>query len=142
VPELSAHQIPVEQTRELRQSILRPHESLAQLAVGEPAEVFAAGVLDDDGTALAVGFIAPDGPPGSWRVRAMATVEAARGQGYGAVVLERLLRHAREHGATRVWCNARTPALSFYERAGFHAISEEFEIVAIGPHLVMESSLS
>ncbi len=137
----SAHEIAVEQTRVLRQSILRPHESLAQLAAGEPAEVFAAGVLDDDGTPLAVGFIAPDGPPGSWRVRAMATVAAARGQGHGAAVLERLLLHARERCATRVWCNARAPARAFYERAGFHATSQEFEIAPIGSHFVMEVSL-
>jgi GNAT superfamily N-acetyltransferase len=142
VPDASARQIPVEQTRALRQSILRPHESTAQLAAGEPAEVFAAGVLGDEGTPLAVGFIAPDGPPGSWRVRAMATVEPARGCGRGAAVLELLMRHARERGAVRVWCNARTPARSFYERAGFRVISDEFEIVPIGPHVVMESSLS
>ena len=41
-------------------------------------------------------------------------------------------------GATRVWCNARMPARSLYERAGFKAISEEFDLPPIGPHLVME----
>jgi predicted GNAT family N-acyltransferase len=36
-----------------------------------------------------------------------------------------------------VWCNARTPALRLYERAGFERESGEFEIPGIGPHFVM-----
>ena len=36
-----------------------------------------------------------------------------------------------------MWCNARTPALSLYARAGFQPESEEFEISGIGPHFVM-----
>jgi GNAT superfamily N-acetyltransferase len=141
VAKISVVQIPVEQTRALRQSVLRPHESLDQLAADEPGDVYAAGVFRD-GALVAVGFAAPDGPPGSWRVRAMATVAEERGRGLGAAVLEALVRHVREHGGVRVWCNARTPARAFYERAGFHATSQEFEIAPIGAHFVMERSLS
>jgi hypothetical protein len=36
-----------------------------------------------------------------------------------------------------VWCNARTPAVGLYERAGFAIESGEFEIEGIGPHFVM-----
>jgi carboxymethylenebutenolidase len=38
----------------------------------------------------------------------------------------------------RVWCNARTPARTLYERAGFVVASEEFEPPNIGPHYRME----
>jgi ribosomal protein S18 acetylase RimI-like enzyme len=134
-------QIPIEQTRVLRQSILRAHESVEQLAAHEPPDAYAVGAFERD-ELLAVGFVAPDGPPGSWRVRAMATVAAARGRGLGGAVLAALVEHAREHGAARVWCNARTPARAFYERAGFRVISEEFEIAPIGSHYVMERSPS
>ena len=48
------------------------------------------------------------------------------------------MQHAIAHGATRVWCNARTPALSLYERAGFVVASDEFEPPGIGPHYRME----
>jgi GNAT superfamily N-acetyltransferase len=141
VSEARVLQIPVEQTRALRQSVLRPHESLEQLAADETADVHAVGVLRG-GAVVAVGFVAPDGPPGCWRVRAMATAAQERGRGHGSAVLEALVRHVREHGGVRVWCNARTPARAFYERAGFHTISDEFEIALIGPHFVMERSLS
>jgi predicted GNAT family N-acyltransferase len=40
-----------------------------------------------------------------------------------------------------VWCNARTPARAFYERAGFRTVSDEFELPEIGPHYVMELRL-
>jgi ribosomal protein S18 acetylase RimI-like enzyme len=56
-------------------------------------------------------------------------------------VLDALVHHAVAEGATRVWCNARTPARSFYERAGLHVISEEFDIRDIGPHYVMERAV-
>lgn len=140
--ERSVRQIPLAQTRALRQALLRQHESVEQLAAGEPADAYAVGAFDDgQAEPLAVGFVSPDGPPGSWRVRAMATAPQARRRGLGAAVLEQLVDHARANGAVRVWCNARTPARAFYERAGFHATSDEFEIPPIGPHFVMERRL-
>jgi ribosomal protein S18 acetylase RimI-like enzyme len=73
-------------------------------------------------------------------VRGMATAPAVRGRGSGAAVLSALVEHAMQHGATRIWCNARLPARSLYERAGFVVISDVFEPPAIGPHVVMELS--
>jgi len=126
-----------EQTRTLRQAVLRPHQKLDELAGSEPPGAVAAGAFED-GELIAVGLIGPDGEPGAWRIRGMATAPHARRRGAGSAVLSTLLAHAERAGALRIWCNARTPALSLYERAGFHATSEEFEIPEIGPHFVME----
>jgi ribosomal protein S18 acetylase RimI-like enzyme len=123
-------------TRPLRQHVLRPHESLEELASHEPPGVHAVGAFAGD-ELIAVGFVCPDGEPGEWRVRGMATASEYRGRGAGAAILEQLVDHARAHGASRVWCNARTPALGLYERAGFERESDEFEIPGIGPHFVM-----
>jgi GNAT superfamily N-acetyltransferase len=123
-------------TRALRQRVLRPHESLEELASHEPPGVHAVGAFDGD-ELVGVGFVCPDGEPGEWRVRGMATVPELRGHGVGSAILAALLDHARAQGATRVWCNARTPARSLYARAGFQVESEEFEIPGIGPHFVM-----
>ena len=68
----------------------------------------------------------------------MATAPGARGKGAGTAVLDALLAHATAEGAQRIWCNARTPARRFYERAGFRVISEEFDLPMIGSHVVME----
>jgi GNAT superfamily N-acetyltransferase len=141
VPDLTVREIPIADTRPLRQSILRPHQTLEALAAHEPPDAYAVGVFRER-ELIAVGFIAPDGEPGSWRIRGMATVATARGGGAGTAVLDALVTHAREKGGTRVWCNARTPARSLYERAGFVVSSEEFELPQIGPHFVMERNLA
>jgi ribosomal protein S18 acetylase RimI-like enzyme len=129
--------VSLEQTRSLRQAVLRPHEALEQMASSEPADAFAVAALDAE-QLVAVGLVAPDGQPGGWRIRGMATAPAARGRGAGTAVLDALLEHALAQGARRIWCNARTPARSLYERAGLRVISEEFELPMIGPHVVME----
>lgn len=133
-------EVSLAQTRPLRHAVLRPHESEQSLAAAEHEGAFALGAFAHE-ELVAVGFVAPDGSPGSWRVRGMATVAHARGKGAGSALLAGLLGHAIAGGAARVWCNARTPARSLYERAGFRVVSEEFEIPGIGPHLVMELSI-
>lgn len=137
MPAPVVREIPIAATRPLRQAILRPHQTLDELAAHEPPAAFAVGAFDGDDL-IAVGFVAREGGPGSWRVRGMATKPEARGRGAGAAVLDALTAHATEQGATRIWCNARTPARSLYERGGFQIASDEFELPDIGPHYVME----
>jgi ribosomal protein S18 acetylase RimI-like enzyme len=107
------------------------------MAAHEPADAFAVAAFEAD-ELIAVGFIAPDGEPGGWRIRGMATAPGARRTGAGTAILDALMRHASAHGARRIWCSARTPARAFYERAGLGVVSEEFELPDIGPHVVME----
>jgi GNAT superfamily N-acetyltransferase len=138
-----------EVVRPLRQRVLRPHQTVAeQVYAGDDdprAAHFAAYADEDDGDGEPVGIasITPephpgDGGPGDFRVRGMATdPERGRGTGAGGALLLACLDHARAHGGTRVWCNARTPARGFYERCGFAVEGEEFELPGIGPHYVM-----
>jgi GNAT superfamily N-acetyltransferase len=129
--------IPLADTRRLRQQVLRPHQTVDELAAHEPAGAVAFGAFE--GSALiAVGLVGPDGEPGDWRVRGMATAPRARGRGAGTQILQALVQHAIAHGARRVWCNARTPALTLYQRQGFVIASDEFEPPDIGPHYRME----
>ena len=134
--------IPVADTRPLRHAVLRPHESIEAIAGHELPDTFAVGAFDDDDQLISVGFVSPDGGPGAWRVRGMATAPEARGRGAGSAVLAALVAHARGRGAARVWCNARVGARTLYERAGFRVSSEEFEVPGIGPHYVMELTLT
>ncbi len=134
---VDVREISIPETRELRQRVLRPHQTLDQVAADEPEAGIALGAFAD-GRLIAVGMITDGEDPGVWRVRGMATDAPARGQGAGSAVLGGLVTRAIERGATRVWCNARTPALSLYERAGFRRASEVFELPDVGPHVVME----
>ena len=138
VPTLDLRSIPLAQSRALRRDVLRPYMTVDELADHEPDDAVAVGVFQDD-ELVAVGLIGPEGEElGDWRIRGMATAPHARGRGAGTKVLQALVQHATDNGATRVWCNARTPARSLYERAGFVATSDEFETPRIGPHYRME----
>jgi ribosomal protein S18 acetylase RimI-like enzyme len=138
--DLHVRAVTLERTRQLRQAVLRPHETVEAMALGEASDAFAVGAFLGE-ELVSVGFIAPDGEPGGWRIRGMATAPGARGKGAGSGVLDALLRHALAAGAQRIWCNARTPARHFYERAGFRVTSNEFELPTIGGQFVMELPL-
>lgn len=73
----------------------------------------------------------------AWQLRGMATLPEVRGAGYGRALVEACLVHCRARGAAIVWCNARTPAVRFYERHGLQTLGEEFEIPTAGPHFRM-----
>jgi ribosomal protein S18 acetylase RimI-like enzyme len=139
--EIDVAAVPLEQTRALRRAVLRPHQTLEQLAAEEPLDAHSLGAFEA-GELIAAGYVLPEGEPGAWRIRSMATVPAARGRGAGSAVLHALIAHAQAQGAARIWCNARSPARSLYERAGLRVVSEEFDVPPIGPHFVMELTVA
>lgn len=130
-------------TRPLRQRVLRP---------GQPLEASVYPGDDDEGTwhfgayldgeCVGIGSLysepRPGTPPPGFRIRGMATAPEIRGRGIGTAVLAAMLRHVAGRGGGEVWCNARSPAIGFYERAGFTVVSEPFDIPGIGPHVVMQ----
>ena len=107
---------------------------------------------DDHADALHVVAVAADGGvvgcatvhPGTWegqpawQLRGMATDAAVRGSGVGRAMLEAIVDAVRQASPARVmWCNARAPAVGFYERNGWEVVSEVFEIPHAGPHVKM-----
>lgn len=120
----------------MRHAVLRPHLTLEEMVESEPPCAHAVGAFED-GELVAVGLIGPDGAPGAWRVRGMATAPEARGRGAGSAVLRTLLDQAWAGGAREVWASVRVPAQTLYKRAGFHVDSDVYEVPHIGPHVVM-----
>jgi len=121
--------------------VLRPHLTIEEMHESEPPHAVGYGAFDG-GELVAVGLIGPEGEPGQWRVRGMATAPAARRRGAGAAVLAALVDHARRRGAREVWASVRTPARTLYERAGFRVDSEVYEVEHIGPHVLMRLPLA
>ena len=83
-----------------------------------------------------------EGAP-AWQLRGMATDPALRGAGVGRAMLtylEHLLLD--ETDVRQMWCNARVPAVGFYERLGWRVASDPFEIPTAGPHVRMTRLLS
>jgi GNAT superfamily N-acetyltransferase len=138
---VSIRPIPAAATRPLRQRILRPHQSIDDLASEEdPAAVWFGAVRDDEviGTASIGSESSPDEPAAHpFRLRAMATAEDARGRGLGRVILDAAIARTRQDGGDLLWCSARTPAAGFYREAGFVETSALYEVPHIGPHVRM-----
>jgi GNAT superfamily N-acetyltransferase len=133
--------------RPLRGQVLRPGQPADQLVFpgDEAAETLHVAVIEG-GWVLGVGSVMRDAHPrdpqhGDWRIRGMASHPEARGRGIGAALLARCETHVREHGGSRLWCNARSAARSFYERGGLEVEGDEFDIPSIGAHYLMSKGL-
>lgn len=145
---MSVRRVAPEVVRPLRQKVLRPHQAVAdQVYVGDDQPGAGHFAAYDGDAVVGTASITPephprDPRPGDWRIRGMATdPDRGRGTGAGAALLDACLAHARAEGATRIWCNARTPAVGFYTRAGFTTEGDEFTLPAIGPHHLMSLTL-
>jgi predicted GNAT family N-acyltransferase len=73
----------------------------------------------------------------AWQVRGMAVVPDRRRCGVGTRLLEAIDSAAIASRITRLWCNARTPAVPFYQEHGWRVVSDEFVIDTAGPHFKM-----
>ena len=151
-------EISAEQTRPLRQQILRPHYTLEQLQYDgdEDTLAFHVGAFDEE-KLIGVSSIFPGIPPiiyesleiaqskgdvNVYRIRGVAVLPEYQGQGIGQLMIKAGLdyvdRKAKTNGSSVIWCNARVKAKRFYERLGFEAKGLEFEIPKTGPHYYME----
>ena len=135
------------ETRPLRRSVLRPHQTedaLVYLGDDEPTSGHFGAFLDDRLVGVASVFRQANplrAQPAPYRLRGMATTPEVRGRGIGSLLLVAALDFAAVGGGSHMWCHARVPAVPFYQRHGFRAEGEAFEIQDIGPHLHMERPL-
>ena len=64
-------------------------------------------------------------------------ISAVRGEGLGAKIMQEGIKIAREvYNAEKIYLEAQTYATRFYEKQGFHVISDEFILDGI-PHYKM-----
>src|SRR4029077_11920273 len=74
----------------------------------------------------------------AYQLRGMAIAPEMQGMGIGTKLVAQLERFVHDEGFTlQFWCNARTPAASFYEKLGWQIASDEFHIEHAGPHVKM-----
>ena len=97
------------------------------------------GAFDRDGVVGCASWMRRpyDGLP-AYQLRGMATRADRLQRGIGRAVL----RFGEEAVLTTtdvrlLWCNARVPAVPFYERLAWQVISAPFDIPTAGPHRVM-----
>ncbi|MDN3701799.1 GNAT family N-acetyltransferase [Vibrio artabrorum] len=61
------------------------------------------------------------------RLRKFATLPEYQGQGIGSKVIEHLIYDLKRAQVSDFWCDARTSALSFYQRFGLSVEGDEFQ---------------
>jgi GNAT superfamily N-acetyltransferase len=134
--------VPRRVVRPLQLAVLRPGQQLTDADLVDEAGAFYVASYDSSGGVAGVAAFLreahPDRPGADqWRLRGMASEPSLRGGGFGAAALGRGLEEVAARGGVLVWCNARTPAVPFYEAHGFSREGSEFVIDPIGPHYRM-----
>ena len=134
MPPFSVSAVPVERILPLRHAVLRaglPFDAARFDGDDEPDALHLAALHDGDviGCATLISRPLDDAP--ARQLRGMATDPAWRGRGAGRALLEEVHRHA---GTATLWCNARLPAVPFYQRLGWRIISDRFDVPTAGPH--------
>lgn len=79
--------------------------------------------------------------PYQFRLRGMATLPEYQGQGLSSALLKTAFPMIKQNMCKVLWCNARVSAMGFYSKVGFSAISGEFDIPGIGPHVLMSITI-
>lgn len=76
------------------------------------------------------------------RVRGLAVKEGWRGRGVARALLEALHDAGRAQGIRESWGNGRDANLDFFRRHGYREVSDVFEVVGEGRHVVVARDLA
>jgi predicted GNAT family N-acyltransferase len=130
---------------DLRHAVLRPGFDAADAAYDEDdaPTTLHFGCFEGERCVACLTLLASelDGEP-AFQLRGMATAPDRRASGLGAKLLSFTEQYVRAHTPVRrLWCNARTPAVGFYQRHGWTATSDPFDIPTAGPHVRMSRQL-
>ena len=149
--EVRVERVAAPETFALRQRVLRPHQTVEDMALAGDDAPEAGHFLAraGDGAVVATATVRreplPWDPehPRAWRLRGMATAEGHRNAGnpwideHARVLGVEVVGHVEGHGGGLLWCSARLPAVGFYTRAGLAVRGEPWEEDPIGPHVAM-----
>lgn len=131
------------ETYPLRHKILRPHQALSEMTYpgDEDPQNFHVGIKKE-GVVFGIASVFMEDSSmfrekPCYRLRGMAVDSHLKGQGWGGKIFTFAMEEAQSRGCKVLWCNARTPAVPFYQRFGLKTYGEEFQMPGIGPHFVM-----
>jgi ribosomal protein S18 acetylase RimI-like enzyme len=128
----------------LRHRVLRPHQTLEDCDYPNDRnpDSFHLGVFIGEHLVCIGSFYAEKNMDlkgwKQYRLRGMATHPDFQNQGAGTKLLTFALDHLKAQRADLLWCNARSNAKAFYERANFTVVGVPFTIEGVGEHYVMQ----
>ena len=130
--------------RTLREQVLVQEQQWPALLAQDAADDNAVQVLASNRLGLAVGtgrlLLHTEGPQATGQIGRMAVLPSVRGAGVGQGLVQALKQAARARGCTRLWLQASTSAVAFYQRLGFVNEGAVFEEAGV-PHQNMGLAL-
>lgn len=132
---MDIHRVNVSEILDLRHAVLRfgrPIDSAHFTGDDDPETWHVAAF--DGGRVIGCVTLLPsalDGAP-AWQLRGMAVSPEAQGRGIGGLLLDHIETHLPP--PAKLWCNARGPAVRFYEKHGWSAFGAPFDVPDVGPH--------
>ena len=136
--------IDAEATHDLRRRILRDGrpEAEVRFAGDTDAGAFHLGVVDDEGTVVAVAsfYLRPTphrAGASAVQMRGMAVEPRLQGAGLGRLLVDAAAERLRREHVEVLWANGRDAALGFYRRLGWEVVGEGFVTDADVPHHVV-----
>lgn len=115
--------VSVEDILPIRHKVLWPDKPLKFVKVEGDEEGIHFGLYQDSQLVTIISLFA-EGK--SMRFRKFATLPEYQNRGLGKMMMLCVIDYAKENNIERLWCDARTDALNFYERLGFIKFSEPF----------------
>ncbi|KRN28411.1 hypothetical protein IV38_GL001411 [Lactobacillus selangorensis] len=94
----------------------------------------------DNGRPVATARVLPVAKNG-WHIQRVAVIKSKRHLGLGQELLEFIEKAARSHHITSLQLGAQAQARGFYEKLGYHVLSEDTFMDAGIPHYAMEKDL-
>lgn len=121
--ELHIEQIRPELTWRLRREVLYPSEPLYAMKMEEDANGLHFGAFYDHEL---IGVVSLFQTGTDFQFRKFAIAPHMQYKGVGRALLQYIISFARLQGGNRLWCNARSTAVNFYQKAGFVTTGQTF----------------
>ncbi len=131
---MKIQQITWEEALPVRHSVLWPSKPplFCKVEGDELATHYGAFI---DGNLVCVASIYIDGEQA--RLRKFATLHEYQGQGIGSKVIKQAIEHLKQLDVQCFWCDARTTALSFYQKFGLQVEGAEFDKAGVSYYKMM-----
>ncbi|MEJ7557613.1 MAG: GNAT family N-acetyltransferase [Pedobacter sp.] len=125
---MSADHVQIEQIRyeltwRIRHEVMYPHLPLETIKLPEDPEGIHFGLYAGDHLTSVISVF---NQGNTYQFRKLATLEASQSKGYGTMLLSYVIAYVTQEGGEKIWCNARTAALRFYEKLGFKPSGDYF----------------
>jgi len=125
---IQIRQIKAEQTWQLRHTVMWPHKAIDYIKLPHDETGVHFGLFK---TNALIAVISLFKEKDAIQFRKLATKTSEQGKGYGSMLVTHSIAYAKEKGVSRLWCNARTDKLGFYQKFNLHPTSIKFAKDAI-----------